>query len=173
MATDRDRLRTNPFHIPEELPKEMRESLARPINQPWTTTGYPIVDGKYNDFSERRIREVTAGDACRSGPPTIDVYWHNSWASLHHDTFLVRRDAYMEAGGVTSYVAKLGDFFKQAGNKVELFSLNVTTFSVIVLIGTELSNAEVMELYEGCGLGKWHGRKAWEQQIVEAQPALG
>lgn len=159
---------TYTFQAHSSLPKTADNDYP-PIR---TTTGYPIVDGKYNDFSQRRIREVTAGDACRSGPPTIDVYWHNSWASPRHDTFSVRRDAYMEAGGVTSYVAKLGDFFKQAGNKVELFSLNVTTFSVIVLIGTELSNAEVMELYEGCGLGKWHGRRAWEQQIVAAQPAV-
>lgn len=137
-----------------------------------TTTGYPIVDGKYNDFSQRRIREITASDTCRSGPPTIDVYWHNAWATPRQDGFFVRRDAYLEAGGVTSYIAKLGDFFRQAGDKVELCSLNVTTYSVVVLVGTELSNGEVMALYEGCGLGMWHGRRVWEQQVVKAETAV-
>lgn len=137
-----------------------------------TTTGYPIVDGKYNDFSQRRVRKVTASDTCRSGPPTIDVYWHNAWATPRQDGFFVRCDAYMEAGGVTSYIAKLGDFFTQAGDKVELCSLNVTTYSVVVLVGTELSNGEVMKLYEGCGLGKWHGRRVWEQQVAKAETAV-
>lgn len=79
----------------------------------------------------------------------------------------------MEAGGITSYVAKLGDFFRQAGDRVKLHSLNVTTYSVVVLIGTELSNAEIMELYEQCGLGKWHGKRARKQHSVEMEGAVG
>ncbi|KAH7039715.1 uncharacterized protein B0I36DRAFT_378856 [Microdochium trichocladiopsis] len=178
MATEWDRLRTSPFYIPKQLPEEeqkkLREAKTTPILQSWTTTGYPIVDGRYNDFSQRRVREITAADACVSGPPTVDVYWHNSWASPRHDGFFVRRDAYTEAGGVTSYVVKLGDFFKQAGDRLELYSLNITTYSVVVLVGTQMLNAEFMDLYEGCGLGTWHGRgKSVGNRGVEAAGAAG
>ncbi|KAH7029581.1 uncharacterized protein B0I36DRAFT_364101 [Microdochium trichocladiopsis] len=169
MATEWDRIRSDPFHIPKELPEEMqqelRESKTPRINQ--TTTGYPIVDGKYNDFKEGRVRKLQEGDHCRTGPPTIDVYWHNSWVIPRQDAFYILRDAYV-SGDVTSYVVKLGDFFSRGG--CELYSLTVTTYSVVVLIGTERSYDDIMPQYAACGLGGYvpkdqrHGKQTAAEQ---------
>ncbi|KAH7033713.1 uncharacterized protein B0I36DRAFT_321939 [Microdochium trichocladiopsis] len=153
MVSEEDRRRCDPFHIPDQLPEEQKEALRRDPGhcgvQAWTLTGSPIVDGKYYDFETRTLREIQPGESVRSGPPSIDVYWHNLCLTGKPDQFFQFRKTY-SGGDAISYVTRLGAFLGK-GN-CELFSLNVTTYSVVVVVMTELSRNDMMEQVCACGL---------------------
>lgn len=114
-----------------------------------TLGGSPIVDGRYLDFDARQIKEVQPGESFTSGPPTIDVYWHNL-STEPSERFLGYRGGFAY-GDVGLYVSRLGRFFNQGG--CELYSLNATQYSVVVVVITQRNRTEFMQQYHACGLG--------------------
>src|SRR5687767_7425604 len=100
-----------------------------------------------------------------SGPPTVTVYWHKVCRSGGGSAFLGFSGGYLQ-GDITSYVVKLGKFFSKG--TCELYSLNITTYSVVVLVETERSEAEIAQQMADCGLGLGH--RGDQTTIQQPQP---
>ncbi len=113
-----------------------------------TVTGYPIVEGRYIDLAAGEVKSVQRGEQTTNGPPTIGVYWHNISVG---DCTLYRgmRGGFVD-GGVGEFVTRLGKFLENGF--CELASLNVSTYSVTVIIETQKSRDEIMRKQYDCGL---------------------
>jgi len=109
----------------------------------WTTSGYPVVDGKYLDLSDGQLKAVTPGDFYQFGPPAVDVYWHNQRAPADDEPrpFIAVRYPYM--GSVTEYLVKVARFFARGGCEVE--SMSVSRYAVQLVVRTEMTRDEVRD----------------------------
>ena len=106
------------------------------------------MEGRYIDLAAGEIKNVQRGEQTTGGPPMIDVYWHNM--SLGDCTqYRGMRDVFV-SGGVAEFVTRLGKFLENGF--CELVSLNITTYSVTVIIQTQKSRDEVMRKQYDCGL---------------------
>jgi hypothetical protein len=121
------------------------------LTQPWTADGYPIVDGKYLDLSTGELKTHVAGvDLFRGGPPSVAVYWQNQLATGRSNQFLVLAKAVTDAGNLTEYLARVGEFLRKGLCKV--YALNATRYDVYVVVSSELSQEGFREALAEGGL---------------------
>ncbi|KAH6884399.1 hypothetical protein B0T10DRAFT_362705, partial [Thelonectria olida] len=116
--------------------------------QNWTLSGYPVVDGKYLDGASGAIKTVGTDEEFISGPPGVDIYWHNRMLTGRDDQFF----SFGASGhvDVTEYVRRMGNFL--AKGSCIIMALNATKFSVNVVVATELSRDEMMGWLKEYGL---------------------
>ncbi|KAH7120297.1 hypothetical protein B0J13DRAFT_532193 [Dactylonectria estremocensis] len=126
--------------------KDLAELPSPIIHQPWTTTGYPIVDGKYIDLTTGDTKTITDAEWRTAGPPALELYWYNrtSRTSPEECDDLFTSFSASAFVDVTEYLKRLGEFL--AGEPVKIASLNATTYAVHVGIMTELSQEEMADL---------------------------
>jgi hypothetical protein len=113
--------------------------------QAWTSSGYPIVEGRYLDLSERKVKELEKGEMVMFGPPHVDVYWHNTTGAYTNDPGLLvfRGFRHVFTKGVTEYLVRLGEFLKLTDGKCTIQALSVSKYSVTVVTNTKLSRDEI------------------------------
>ncbi|KAH7142899.1 hypothetical protein B0J13DRAFT_51584 [Dactylonectria estremocensis] len=130
-----------------ELPEPTLITHASP-GQYWTLSGYPVVDGRYLDGASGAIKTVAMNEEFTSGPPCLDIYWHNRMMTGRDDQFLgLGVSGFVD---VTEYVRRMGNFL--AKGSCVIMALNVTKFSVNVVVATELSRDEMMGRLKKYGL---------------------
>ncbi|KAM3510787.1 hypothetical protein MY11210_005568 [Beauveria gryllotalpidicola] len=116
--------------------------------QTWTQSGFPIVDGKYIDNGT--LKDADPDEAVESGPPALDVYWHNR--RLGPEPGLFRGVAAAGFVSVTEYIVKLGGFLAETKGACQIVALNTTLYSVNVIVSTNLSQAEMQRHFLKHGL---------------------
>jgi hypothetical protein len=116
--------------------------------QDWTLSGYPVVDGKYLDGASGAIKTVGIKEEFISGPPSLDIYWHNRMLTGRDDQFF----GFGVSGfvDVTEYVRRMGNFL--ARGSCVIMALNMTKFAVNVTVATELSRDEMRYWLKEYGL---------------------
>ncbi|KAH7153511.1 hypothetical protein EDB81DRAFT_882448 [Dactylonectria macrodidyma] len=132
--------------------KDLAELPLPIIHQPWTTTGYPIVDGKYIDLSTGDTKTITDAEWRTRGHPALELYWYNrtSRTSPEEPDDLFTSFTASAFVDVMEYLKRLGKFL--AGEPVKIVSLNATTYAVHVGIMTELSQEEMADRLNRYGL---------------------
>ncbi|KAH7122984.1 hypothetical protein EDB81DRAFT_813369 [Dactylonectria macrodidyma] len=134
-----------------ELPDPAPITHSSPA-QDWTLSGYPVVDGKYLDGASGAIKTVAMNEEFISSPPSLDIYWHNRMVTGRNDQFFgLGVSGFVD---VTEYVRRMGNFL--AKGSCVIMALNVTKFSVNVVIATELSRDEMMGRLKEYGLCPAH-----------------
>ncbi|KAH6975068.1 hypothetical protein BKA56DRAFT_589982 [Ilyonectria sp. MPI-CAGE-AT-0026] len=123
--------------------KDLAEWPSPIIHQPWTTTGYPIVDGKYIDLSTGVTTAIADAEMRAAGPPALELYWYNRTHASAEDIDLFSNFTASAFVDVTEYLKRLGEFL--AVEPVKIASLNATTYAVHVGILTELSQEEMAD----------------------------
>lgn len=118
-----------------------------PPTQSWTTSGYPIVDGKYHDLATDEIKTHTG--LSKGGPPSISVYWQNRLCTGQRGQFLVITKT-VGSTGLSEYIARIGDLLRKGACKVD--SMNVTRFDVYMVVHSEQGQDEFREALLECGL---------------------
>lgn len=116
--------------------------------QAWTQSGFPIVDGKYIDNGT--LKDADPDEAVESGPPALDVYWHNRY--LGPQPGLFRGVAAAGFINVTEYIVRLGSFLAETKGACKILALNTTRYSVNVIVSTSLSQAEMQQYFLKHGL---------------------
>lgn len=109
--------------------------------QTWTQSGHPIVAGKFLD-QDGIIKDIGPDENTLSGPPVIEVYWHNRKRSPN----IVGQFGGIVCSSfvsVTEYFARLGAFFNAHGDSCEIMAINATQYSINVIVATELSQQEM------------------------------
>ncbi|KAF7550127.1 hypothetical protein G7Z17_g5927 [Cylindrodendrum hubeiense] len=120
--------------------------------QEWTLSGYPVVDGQYLDGASGAIKTIAVNEEFISGPPSLDIYWHNRMLTGRDDQFFsIGMSGFVD---VTEYVRRMGNFI--AKGSCVIMVLNVTKFSVNVVVATELSRDEMMGRLKEYGLCSPH-----------------
>ncbi|KAH7039946.1 uncharacterized protein B0I36DRAFT_357316 [Microdochium trichocladiopsis] len=156
--------RCNPFDIPDQLPEELKQEIrdnkSFHAGHAWTTTGSPIVEGRYYDYASRTVKSLQPGDSLQDGPPTVSVYWHNVAPKPGDRKCFYGFSGGYNQGDIASYVVKLGKFFSESSSgddggrsSCTLKSLTMTTYSVVVLVQTDCSDADIWQRLAACGLG--------------------
>jgi len=107
--------------------------------QSWTLDGYPIVDGKYLDLATGQIK-VHSG-RMMGGPPAIAVYWNNRLCTGRTDQF--RAISASSSCSLSEYLIRVGQLLTTGACTID--SLNATTYSVNVVVMSELSTSEFSE----------------------------
>ncbi|KAI0134351.1 hypothetical protein BJ170DRAFT_609494 [Xylariales sp. AK1849] len=118
------------------------------ITQTWTIGGQPIVDRKYLDLTTGEIKELAQGEQVTYGPPAVDIYVHNQLA--YPDPTIFRSTRYALMSGVTEYMSRLGDFMKKG--LCEIHSVNVTKYSVTLVILIDKKYQDIRKAMVDCGL---------------------
>ncbi|KJZ70265.1 hypothetical protein HIM_10346 [Hirsutella minnesotensis 3608] len=124
------------------------EDARKPPFQQWTRSGYPIVDGKYQDLVKGTIETIEPHERRGAGPPGVALFWYNRKHAGRSGQF-----SSLAAHGfvnVTEYLVRLGEFFKLKSCK--LLSLNITDFAVNIIIATDLSEDDVLARLRQCKL---------------------
>lgn len=118
-----------------------------PPTQSWTTSGYPIVDGKYHDLATDEIKTHTG--LLMGGPPSISVYWQNRLCTGRPGQFLVIGKTVGNTS-LSEYIARIGDLLRKGACKVD--SMNVTRFDVYMVVHSEQGQEEFKQALLECGL---------------------
>ncbi|KAM3530756.1 hypothetical protein NHJ13051_001196 [Beauveria bassiana] len=130
------------FHSPAaSADDDVNDTNDSLVYQAWTQSGFPIVDGKYIDNGA--LKDADPDEAVVSGPPALDLYWHNRY--LGPEPGLFRGIAAAGFVNVTEYIVRLGSFLAETKGACKIRALNTTLYSVNVIVTTNLSQAEMMQ----------------------------
>ncbi|KAB5583561.1 hypothetical protein GE09DRAFT_1182244 [Coniochaeta sp. 2T2.1] len=113
--------------------------------QAWTSDGFPIVDGKYLD-SAGLIRSVAPDAQVTYGPPQIDLFWQNLCCTEGYFGF----EKAFNRGTATDCLIRLVGVVEKLG--IEVTSLNVSRFSVILVTHSSLKRDQIMPAVLEAGL---------------------
>ncbi|KAB5585568.1 hypothetical protein GE09DRAFT_1071131 [Coniochaeta sp. 2T2.1] len=113
--------------------------------QAWTSDGFPIVDGKYLD-SAGLVRSVAPDAQVTYGPPQIDLFWQNRCCTEGYFGF----EKAFNRGTATDCLIRLVGVVEKLG--IEVTSLNVSRFSVILVTHSPLKRDQIMPAVLGAGL---------------------
>ncbi len=132
---------------PQSTTSPTRSNSSSPIQdtpemQAWTQSGCPIVAGKY--LENGVVKEISPDEPTAAGPPVLDIYWHNRY--MGPDAFVFRGVACWARGDVTGYLSRLGDFLVPAQGSCRIMALNATLYSVNVIVFTEMTHREMVQL---------------------------
>ncbi|OIW28337.1 hypothetical protein CONLIGDRAFT_703255 [Coniochaeta ligniaria NRRL 30616] len=143
---------TNPKPtLPEREPKQPQDAAdASPTPAPacckrvqeWTPDGHPIVDGKYLD-SAGLIRSVEQGSQVTYGPPQVYLFWQNIYPVAGENWYFAVEKAF-NLGTATECLFRLVEVLKRGG--IEVSSLNVSRFSVILITHSPLRREQIMPM---------------------------
>lgn len=113
--------------------------------QAWTPDGFPIVDGKYLD-SAGLVRTIAADSQVTFGPPQIDLIWQNLCCTEGYFGF----EKAFNRGTATDCLIRLVGVIERLG--IEITSLNVSRFSVILVTHSPLKRDQIMPVVLEAGL---------------------
>jgi hypothetical protein len=130
----------------EGSPPPSTTMRGTPFRQPWTPDGHPLVDGKYLDLATGENK--TYSGPVIFGPPTIVISWFNKHITGPGSMFTMETTT--RAGSVSECIIRIGKLL-QTGALV-LDSLNATTYSISVIMLTQLSAQEFVNLVAEAGL---------------------
>ncbi|EAQ83324.1 predicted protein [Chaetomium globosum CBS 148.51] len=143
--------RNEPEHPPNPPPADFRAFEASlPQTQPWTTDGYPIVDGKYHNLDTGEVMAHTG--LMKGGPPNITVYWQNRFATGRGDQFLVVSKTIYSTRSLSEYIIRIGHLLQRGPGVCKVDSLNATPYSVYVVVTSEASQEEFKQALQEHGL---------------------
>lgn len=132
----------------EESQPRLSDTNASFVHQDWTTSGYPIVDGKYLDLAKGKIELAGPHERTKAGPPAVALYWHNRKQTGGDGQFCdFSASAFVD---VTEYLLRFGDFLKMGS--CDISALNATKYAVSIIFATDLSEDEVMARMKKCNI---------------------